>query len=95
MTCYVVRAPHLFLRIGHFQCPYVRNVATRRGKCALEGGPGTRRKQPRPPETGRLQGYLALRRRQPKPSERVRVAVKLSNSAGVGYGPEPDHAEVW
>src|ERR1700733_2903050 len=97
--------PHLFLRISHFQCLYVRNVATRRSKCALEGGPDNAPKQLRPsetgrlqgspPETGRLQGYWALRRRQPNPSERVRVAVKVSNSTGTGYGPEPDHAEVW
>jgi uncharacterized protein with PQ loop repeat len=39
--------------------------------------------------------YLAWRRRKPKPSERVRVAVKVSNLSGVGYGPEPDQAEVW
>jgi hypothetical protein len=43
----------------------------------------------------RLQDYLAPRWRKPKPSERVRVAVKLSNSIGVGYAPDPDHAEVW
>jgi hypothetical protein len=90
-----VRVPHLLLRISHFQCLYVRNVATGRSKCALEGDPGTRRKQPRPSETGRPQDYFALRRRQPKPSERVRVAVKVSNSTGAGYGPEPDHAGVW
>jgi hypothetical protein len=43
----------------------------------------------------RLRGYFALRCRKPKPSERVRVAVKVSNSSGVGYWPVPDQAEVW